>query len=48
MTVMIDSVKDLADSKNSKLSLRISEDLLLAPTYDDVSKTYVVYQGSIV
>ena len=37
-TVMIDSVNDLAVSKNSKQSLRITEDLLLAPTYDDISK----------
>ena len=39
--VMIDTVKDLAVSKNSKRSLRITEDYqdpLLAPTYDDVSK----------
>ena len=37
-TVMIDTVKDLAVSKNPRRSLRITEGLLLAPTCDDVSK----------
>ena len=35
---MIDNVIDLAVSRNSKRNLRITEELLLAPIYDDISK----------
>jgi len=35
---MLDIVLDIVVSGKSKRSLRITDDLLLAPTYDDISK----------
>ena len=36
--VMIDNVLDIVDSGKSKRSLRMTDELLLAPTFDDISK----------
>ena len=36
--VMMDNVLDIVDSGKSKRSLRITDELLLAPTFDDISK----------
>jgi len=41
--VLWDTVMDLAVSRSSKRSLRITEELLLAPTYDDIRKRNMLF-----
>jgi len=40
---MMDNVLDIVDSGKSKRSLRITDELLLAPTFDDISKRKMLF-----
>jgi len=44
--VMMDNIEDLVSATKSKRCLRITEDILLTPCHEDISKKNVVYQGS--
>jgi len=41
--VLLDTVMDLAVSRSSEQSLRITKELLLAPTYDDIRKRNMLF-----
>jgi len=41
--VMMDNVLDIVDSGKSKRSLRITDELLLAPAFDDISKRKMLF-----
>jgi len=45
--VMMDNVLDIVNSGKSKQSLRITNELLLAPTFDDSSKRYNIITSGV-